>query len=269
MGRTRVERLPVFVVENVGVSFGEEPPVFSSLSLEVWEGESLAILGPSGAGKSVLLKMLAGLIRPHQGRILFRDRDLAGFSPPQRIDFARQVGMTFQRGGLFDSVTVGDNLRIPLREVTRLSDPEIEKSVLEALKDVGLEDSRDRMVYEISGGMQKRLGIARALVLSPKTILFDDPTAGLDPITARSINDLILEMKRKYGMTVVAACSDPAQASQLADRAAFVYGGEVLEAGSVEEIGRSGHPVVQQFLKGLIDGPLTESTQPEEEPRLD
>lgn len=215
-------------------------------------------MGPSGQGKSVLLKVLAGLLLPDQGQVLIDGRDLHDMSEADRHRLMRSMGMLFQKNALFDSLSVAENVAFPLRETTNLSASEIEAKVSYFLEAVGLSHVRQLYPDEISGGMQKRLGIARALALEPRIILYDDPTAGLDPITSRKIVDLILELQKKNSATVVAVTNDMARAFQLADRLALVTKGELVVTGSVEETRRHPDPRVQQFIRGQLEGPLTE-----------
>jgi phospholipid/cholesterol/gamma-HCH transport system ATP-binding protein len=247
----------VFSLHNVWLSGLSGHSVLKGIHLEIPRGETFALIGPSGEGKTVLLKLMAGLLRPDRGEVLFQGVALVDLSARRRSLFSRRIGMTFQKSGLFDSLTCAQNLDFPLRELTALSQAERERKIEKALEEVGLVGQGALMVHEMSGGMQKRLGIARALILSPEAILYDDPTAGLDPITSRSILELILEMKRKYEMTVVLVTSQPDQAYRMADRIGFLYKGDFLQIGSSEIIQASSQPVVKQFVGGLLEGPLT------------
>ena len=254
--------IPIFAIQNVRFQFAEEDPdsmdLFSGLNLTLQEGESLAVMGPSGVGKTTFLKLMGGLCVPNEGEVKFRGSSVYGISSRHRRILLQRIGMTFQRSGLFDSLTCGDNLRFPLKEVSGLAKDQIEIKVKQALEDVDLQGTENLFVHEMSGGMQKRLGIARAIVLSPEVILYDEPTAGLDPLTARSINQLIKKMREKYKMTLVVVTSDPVQAYALSDRVGFLYQGSFLEVSSTENIRNSENPVVRQFLRGLLRGPLTE-----------
>jgi phospholipid/cholesterol/gamma-HCH transport system ATP-binding protein len=249
------------VLSAENLSFGFEPGhlLFDGLDWELVPGEIFCLLGPSGEGKSVLLRLLVGLIEPNAGRVAFEGRDLRELSRIERRDFYRTLGFTFQRNGLFDSLSCGDNLRFPLTELKELGAEERERRVREALSDVGLSGQESLRPSEMSGGMQKRLGIARALSLLPKLIFYDEPTAGLDPLTSAQILDLIESARKKYSMSAVVSTTDPVQAFRLADRIGFLHRGKLAEVGSPEKFRRSQHPAVRQFLSGGAEGPLTEA----------
>lgn len=215
-------------------------------------------MGPSGQGKTTLLKTMAGLITPRNGKVFIRGHDWATLGANERFEVLNKLGMLFQKNALFDSLTCGENIAFPLRETTELSEAEIMAKVDTYLEAVGLSHAKNLYPDEISGGMQKRLGIARALALSPEVVFYDDPTAGLDPITARKIIDLILDLQRKNKSTVVAITNDVNRAYQLADRIALVANQRVVLTGSPEETKRHPDPGVQQFIKGALVGPLTE-----------
>ena len=248
-------------LRQVRMSFGHET-LLENVNLRVAPGEKLVVIGPSGQGKSVLLKLMAGIIQPTQGEILVDGHDLYKMKAHDRHQIMRKMGMLFQKNALFDSLTVGENIAFPLRETGRHSESEIEAKVAHYLEAVGLSHARLLYSDEISGGMQKRLGIARALALDPKIILYDDPTAGLDPITSRKIIDLILILQKELKSTVVAITNDMARAYQLADRIAMVVDHEVIVTGSVQETKHHADPRVHQFIRGDLKGPLTEDLAP-------
>lgn len=222
-----------------------------SLSFALEKNESLALIGPSGGGKSLLLKVLAGLVPVHSGRYSFNEIPFSHSDKETR----RQTGMSFQRGGLFDSLTVVENLLFPLREVLGLEGKEASERATNILAEVGLEGTENLFIHEISGGMQKRLGVARALLLSPSLLLCDDPTAGLDPVTSREIIELILEMKLKYGMTIVLSTSELSLAYRC-DKVGFLNDGRFLDIARPGVIQTSEIPEVHQFTHGLLEGPL-------------
>lgn len=242
--------------EDVSIGF-DQTHLLRNIHLQIAAGESLVVIGPSGEGKSVILKMLAGLLLPSTGSIKVAGTDLYRSSEKERNKQILRMGMLFQKNALFDSLTVGENVGFPLREVRHLPEPEVDKKIDYFLDAVGLLPAKNLYPDEISGGMQKRLGIARALALNPEIILYDDPTAGLDPITSRKIVDLIIELKRQNNSTVIAITNDMNRAYQLADRIVLVCDGEVVITGNVEQTQHHVDPRVQQFISGALTGPLT------------
>ncbi|MBI4404394.1 MAG: ATP-binding cassette domain-containing protein [Deltaproteobacteria bacterium] len=248
-------------LQNIGIAFPTQQngrPLLNELCLEIKKGESFAIIGPSGCGKSVLLKIMAGLLRPQAGKVYLENQDLYSLARGQRDGLLRSVSMTFQKNALFDSLSCGDNLRFPLKELTDLSKREIEERIQNALQEVGLPGIAELKINEISGGMQKRLGIARALVLLPEIILYDDPTAGLDPVTSKAIVELMLAVKKKHNNTFVVVTSDITRAYELADRMGFLYGGQFELVGTPARFKSTELPVVDQFVHGKTHGPLSE-----------
>ncbi|MCB0386566.1 MAG: ATP-binding cassette domain-containing protein, partial [Bdellovibrionales bacterium] len=194
-------------LNNLGISFGGER-LLSGISLALAKGEVFVLVGPSGQGKSVLLKMMAGILEPTEGEVLVEDKNLYTTSFSERTEIMHRMGMLFQKNALFDSLTCADNIAFPLREVSRMSEIEITKRIDYFLEEVGIPHARNLFPDEISGGMQKRLGIARALALDPEIIFYDDPTAGLDPITSKRIIELIIRLKKKKNSTVIAITND-------------------------------------------------------------
>ncbi len=238
------------LLEEVTVSFGEHV-ILKNLSIHVKEGETLVLIGPSGMGKSVLLKTMAGLISPDRGRVVIGGENLATLTPSQLKAKLRSMGMLFQKNALFDSLTVGENLAFPLREATTLLEADIQARVRHFLEEVGIAHAEALFPDEISGGMQKRLGIARALALEPKIIFYDDPTAGLDPITSRKIIQLIMKLQKETHATVVSVTNDMNRAYQMADRIAMIVDQELILGGSVEETKAHRDPRVQNFIRGI------------------
>ncbi len=241
---------------DVTVTFGEET-ILKNVSLEIYEGENFVIVGPSGQGKTVLLKLMAGLITPTSGSVLVRGKNWQILSTREKQELLYKLGMLFQKNALFDSMTVGNNIAFPMREVTSASEVEIDQTVVRFLEAVGLPQAKDLYPDEISGGMQKRLGIARALALKPEIIFYDDPTAGLDPITSRKIIDLIKELQKKDNATVIAITNDMNRAYQMADRIAMVVDKGVIVTGTVEQTKKEQDARVRQFIRGQLEGPLT------------
>lgn len=245
-------------LQEVEVAFGPLV-VLQDVSIAVTKGEALVLMGPSGQGKTTLLKVMAGLITPRKGKVFVNEQDWSTLSDTESFEALTKLGMLFQKNALFDSFTCGENIAFPLRETTALSSHEINEKVDFFLDAVGISHAKNLYPDEISGGMQKRLGIARALALSPEIIFYDDPTAGLDPITSRKIIELIKHLQRENGSTVVAITNDVNRAYQMADRMAFVMDHRVIVTGSPEETQKHTDPRVQQFIRGDLRGPLTEN----------
>ncbi len=247
---------PIIELKSTSLGFdGHE--VLKDFDLKLFEGDSLVLVGPSGSGKSTLLKLMAGLLKPQSGAVLYRGHDLSTLSKKLREEHLAEVGMLFQQNALFDSMTVFENLRFVIEEVEGIQQALDRKDdILETLEAVGLDHVLDHFPSEISGGMQKRLGIARALVLKPRLVFYDDPTAGLDPITSRKIVSMILELQKKWGATIVTVTNDMMRAYQLAGRCMVCFPGEFLKTGSAEDTKAFADPRVQQFIRGDVNGPL-------------
>ena len=247
-------------LRNVAMRFGSEKKpetLFENVNLAIETGESLVLIGPSGNGKSTLLKIMAGLIVPTSGEVTVEGKNRQEMKAKERDVIARRTGMLFQKNALFDSLTIAENIAFPMREVLRSSEREIDETVRFYLNAVGLSHAHDLFPDEISGGMQKRLGIARALALKPEIVFYDDPTAGLDPITSRRIIHLIIKLRDEMKTTLVCVTNDMNRANQLADRIAMVVDREVIMCGSPSETKRARDPRVQQFIQGDVFGPLT------------
>lgn len=227
--------------------------ILESVNLTIADGSAVSILGPSGIGKSCLLKLIAGILLPSSGEVKVDHKQPSEWlRDPTHIP----ISMLFQKNALFDSMTVFENVAFALREKALLSESEIPVKVEKVLDDVGLLHAKDIYPDEISGGMQKRLGIARSLVLTPKHILYDDPTAGLDPITSRGIATLIRETQKKNKTTILSVTNDMDRASDLGETFLFVYDKKVQTFSSTEALFASKDPVVYQFVRGLEEGPL-------------
>lgn len=243
-------------LKNITIQFDEQP-VLSGVDLKIDQGQSVVFLGPSGMGKTVLLKTVAGLLRPASGEIWIDGQNILTQTAKDRKILIKRMGMLFQKNALFDSLTCSENIAFPLQETTDILAPVIAEKVAFFLNAVGLTHATNLYPDEISGGMQKRLGIARALALNPEILFYDDPTAGLDPITSRKIVDLILSLKKQSKSTLLTVTNDIHRAYQLAGIIYFVFKNEVLRSGSVEETKNHRDPRVQQFIRGLEMGPLT------------
>jgi len=240
---------------NLEKSFNDQR-VLNRLNLEVPEGQITAIIGPSGEGKSVLLKHVIGLLKPDRGMVMVDDEDITWMGRNELNRVREKFGMLFQNAALFDSMTVFENVAFPLEEKTRLSHAEIRDKVHEALEHVGLKGIDQKYPDELSGGMKKRVGLARALLLDPKIILFDEPTTGLDPIICRAIHQLIWDTHRKFGFTALIVSHEIPEIFDISHNVAMLYRGEILEMGTPADIQRSEHPAVRQFITGSLEGPI-------------
>jgi len=238
-------------------SFGSKK-VLQGVNLEIGEGETMVIIGQSGSGKSVLLKHIIGMLKPDSGQVIVDGVDVTALRPRELQAILRKFGMLFQGAALFDSLTVGENVAFGLQRYTRCGRKEIETIVSESLAEVGLRGVEDLMPHELSGGMKKRVGLARAIAYKPEIILYDEPSTGIDPIRADSINDLINQLKRDLGVTSVVITHDMVSCYKVADRIAMLYDGVIIETGTPAEIQGSSNPVVRQFISGRAGGPITD-----------
>ncbi|RKZ18764.1 ABC transporter ATP-binding protein [bacterium] len=242
-------------IEDLHKSFGDNH-VLKGINLEVRDGETLVIIGRSGCGKSVLLKHIVGLLKPDKGRVVVDGIEVHRVSRREVFDLRRRFGMVFQGAALFDSLTVKENVAIGLREHLKLSEEEIDRIVKEKLELVGLRNVEHLKPAELSGGMKKRVGIARALAMDPEYILYDEPTTGLDPIMADRINELILSLKHRLHKTTIVVTHDMKSAFKVGDRIAMIYDGRIIFEGTPEEVEKSDNPYVRQFVEGLAEGPI-------------
>jgi phospholipid/cholesterol/gamma-HCH transport system ATP-binding protein len=244
-------------VENLTyVAGGRE--ILRNASLSVPEGQVLALMGMSGMGKSTMLKCIAGLVKPASGRIWIGDTDIAPLSERSLLEIRRRLGMVFQYAALFDSLNVYDNVAFGLAQ-RRPKPPkkEIDRIVRDMLQMVGMDGTQSQFPSELSGGMQKRVGLARALALEPEILLYDEPTSGLDPIIAASIDELILGMKDRLGVTSVVVSHSMESIWRTADQVAMIHEGRIIAQGSADEIRNTEDPAVRQFIEGRTDGPLS------------
>ncbi len=232
---------------NVEKSFGDQK-VLNGLNLTIDEGKITVIIGRSGEGKSVLLKHIIGLLKPDAGEIWVEDKEISHLKPRELNNVRKKFGMLFQEAALFDSMTVGENVAFPVREHGHMREEAIEKRVTALLSEVGLEGVEDKMPSELSGGMKKRVGLARALALNPQIVLFDEPTTGLDPIMTEAIAELILTTREKFGITAVVISHDLPLTFKIADDIAMLYEGKVIEKAPPEAFSRSDIPIIQKFL---------------------
>ncbi len=242
-------------IEKITKVFGEQK-VLNELDLYVEDKKTLVIIGRSGCGKSVLLKHMTGLIKPDSGSIYFRGKDITKLDESELDPLRVKSGMLFQGAALFDSLTVAENVGFALSRFTKKSPEEIAGIVSEKLALVGLDGVESKKPAELSGGMKKRVGLARAIAMDPEVIFYDEPTTGLDPIMADVINDLILDLKRKLRITGVVVTHDMKSAYKIGDKIAMMYEGKIIELGSPEEIQNTKDPVVRQFISGSAVGPI-------------
>ena len=241
-------------------SFGKQK-VLDGLDLEIEAGKTTVIIGRSGGGKSVLLKHIIGLLRPDSGEVLIDGVDITKLGDRDLNEIRKKFGMLFQEAALFDSMTVGENVAFPLREHTRMKEKEIQETVADRLRAVGLTGVEEKMPSELSGGMRKRVGLARAIAMHPQIVLFDEPTTGLDPVMTEAINRLIIDTQRQFNFTCVVISHDIQSIFEIGDRIAMLYEGKIVAVGSPDEIRRSEDPIVKQFVTGNTKGPLTENSR--------
>ena len=243
---------------NLCKTFGSNL-VLNNLNLTIEDGETTVIIGRSGCGKSVLLKHMIGLMRPDSGQVLIDGKDISNMSYKQLNAVRMKFAMLFQGAALFDSLSVGENVGFMLEEHTNTPKSVIAESVKEALALVGLRGIESLKPSELSGGMRKRVGLARAICLRPKVILYDEPTTGVDPIMGDAINDLIKELHNKLRITSIAVTHDMKSAYKIATKIAMFYNGKIIEVGTPEKIENTSNPIVKQFITGAAAGPITEA----------
>jgi phospholipid/cholesterol/gamma-HCH transport system ATP-binding protein len=230
--------------------------VLRGVNLKVEKGESVVVIGGSGSGKSVLLKHIIGLLTPDTGTVLIDSTDISQLHEDGLNELRKKFGMLFQSAALFDSMRVWQNVGFSLKRHTRMTDAEIKEVAVRKLRMVGLVGVEDEMPSELSGGMRKRVGLARAIAMEPEILLYDEPTTGLDPIMADAINDLIIKMREKLSVTTVTITHDMKSAYKIADRIAMLYNGVIISEGAPSEIRNTADPVVRQFIEGRAEGPI-------------
>lgn len=246
---------------GVKKTFGSNK-VLQGVDLEIPKGKSLVVIGGSGTGKSVMLKCVLGLIQPDEGSILIDGQESVGVDSKERDRIMRKFGMLFQGGALFDSLKIWENVAFGLIQGRGMDREEARKIALEKIQAVGLRASvGDLFPAELSGGMQKRVGLARAIAANPEIIFFDEPTTGLDPIMADVINDLIVDCVKDLGATTLSITHDMASARKIADNVAMIYQGRMVWHGPVEDLDNSGNDYVDQFIHGRAEGPITEDSK--------
>jgi len=239
---------PMISIRDLRVSYDGGREILHGISFDVQRGETMVILGGSGSGKSTLLRTLVGLQKPSSGEVWIRGKNFAAISNEERDEIRTRLGMSFQGGALFGSMTVGENVALPLQEHTKLEQSTVEIMVRLKLDQVGLSGFEDFLPSQLSGGMKKRAAVARALAMDPEILFFDEPSAGLDPIIAAGIDQLILELKKAFRMTIIVVTHELASAYLIADRMVLINKGDLVAMGSVQEMQNSKHPRVRQFL---------------------
>lgn len=240
---------PVIEIEHLQKSFGQQQ-VLKDINLSLYNGENLVILGKSGSGKSVLIKCIIGLLIPDSGRINVFGKNLNELNKDELSALKQQIGFLFQSGALFDSMTVKENLLFPLRRIKKeLTKKQLEEKITEVLKQVGLLDALNKMPSQLSGGMRKRISLARTIVLNPLIMLYDEPTTGLDPITSDEISALIMEVQKEYKTSSIIITHDINCAQQIADRIMILQDGAVYKEGTAKDFEDSSDPVIKSFFK--------------------
>ncbi len=242
---------PLIEIKDLMKGF-ETLTVLDGVSIDINEGENFIVFGQSGTGKSVLLKCIVGLLQPDNGNILVDGKSIINLSQKELSKFRKSLGFLFQGAALYDSMSVRENLEFPLKRNYNFSQEEINQKVISTLEMVGLEESVDKMPSELSGGMRKRIGLARSIITEPKIMLYDEPTTGLDPITSKEISVLILELQKKLNMTSIVVTHDLLCAEIIADRAIVLHKGKIIKEGTIEELTSSDNKLLRNFFSSEI-----------------
>jgi phospholipid/cholesterol/gamma-HCH transport system ATP-binding protein len=248
---------PAIQVVDVTKIYGTRT-ILDAIRLDVFEGETLVILGGSGSGKSTLLRLMIGNVMPNGGDIVGLGKSLCQMSETELVQYRKSIGVLFQSGALFNSMSVAENVALPLREHTDLPEETIDIVVKIKLELVGLREHAERLPAELSGGMKKRAGLARAMALDPKVLFYDEPSAGLDPVTSAEIDQLIIDLNKKLGITSVVVTHEMDSAFRIAHRMVLLDRGKFIVSGTPDEMKNSKDPLVRQFVHGLTEGPLTD-----------
>ena len=241
---------PVIKIRKLKIAFGDKV-VLDEIDLDVYAGETLAVIGPSGTGKSTVMKVLTGLLRPTSGSVVISGQETSGYSEEEWDKLRQHMGVVFQYSALFDFLTVGENVAFGLRRHFKLSEDEVQEKVHRLLELVGLPDAADMLPSELSGGMKKRVGLARALAMQPQIVFYDEPTSGLDPVMTMTISRLIRKTQQQMGVTSILVTHDMESVFYTADRIAMLYKGKIVQIGTVDEIKNSKNKIVQSFINGI------------------
>lgn len=236
-------------IKNLTVQFGERK-ILKAVNLDVHQGETLAVIGPSGTGKSTIMKVLTGLLKPNSGSVVINGQETAAFGEAQWDELRKHMGVVFQYSALFDFLNVGENVAFGLRRHYKVAEAEVQARITELLRMVGMPDTEKMMPAELSGGMKKRVGLARALAMRPNIVFYDEPTSGLDPVMTTAISKLIRQTQQQLGITSIMVTHDMESVDIAADRVAMLYKGDIIALGTVEEIKNSTNQIVQAFIKG-------------------
>ncbi len=242
-------------VKDIDKSF-EDLKVLEDIDLDIYRGETFVIMGGSGSGKSTLLRIMAGSINPDSGTVLFGDKEINTLDQEEKEVVKRRFGMSFQSAALLDSLTIEENVSLPLKEHTNLTPNVISIIAKMKLNLVGLQGFESYVPSMLSGGMRKRAGLARAIAMDPEIVFYDEPTAGLDPVMCAVVDRLILDLTRKLNLTSIVVTHNMESVFRIADRIAFLYQGKLLEVGTKQQIKNSKNEIIQQFIKGKIEGPI-------------
>lgn len=245
---------PIIVLDNVVKKYGDKV-ILDNLYLEVPRGKVTVVMGGSGHGKSTILKLIVGFITPSVGRVIIDGANALELNPAQRLEVQKKIGMSFQYSALFDSMNVYENIAFPLREHTRLNEEEIRAKVSEVLEKLSLPGIEEKMPSDLSGGMKKRVGVARAIMLQPKIMLFDEPESGLDPITTTSIGELIMEMRDAFDISCLVISHHLENTMRIGDKVSMLYKGKIIAEGTPDDLKDDPDPILQQFLNGRSTGP--------------
>lgn len=240
-------------INNVYKAF-DTKEVHNGVNLSIQRGENITVLGGSGSGKSVLLKEITGLLKPDKGKVIIEGENIVPMDERELVNVRKKIGMLFQGAALFDSLTVEENIAYPIRENANFPENEIKEIVARNLEMVGLPDIEDKMPSDLSGGMKKRVGLARAMAMNPKILLYDEPTTGLDPPNITRINHLVRNMQEKFGITGVIITHDVQSAFEISDRIAFLYHGKIVFTGTVEEAKNTDVEILRDFINAKMEG---------------